>query len=167
MKNELATNNCKRKQISLRVAGRKSSIKTWNLRQRGRKKREKKAGQSSGEETDGVTKQRMIVSNWDGSQSVTSENSQSYPLISPLSSVTCLFFPLTPSASEAHTKTQTCSLPFTAPLFPRALSVMFTVSNFPLCCMHTNTATQATTMTRTHTQTSTWPAGQDSVSKLR
>lgn len=72
-------------------------------------------------DTDGMTKQREIVSNWDDSQSVTSENSQLYPLISPLSSVTCLFVP-------QH-------LQLAAPIYKPAHKQTRLAASFPLLCL--------------------------------
>lgn len=108
----------------------------------GRRREKRRERWSSGEETDGVTKQRVIVSNWDNSQSVTSENSQSYPLVSPLSSVTCLFS-LTPSARGTRTHTNTHN----THAHRRCRSQLFAscsvyhvhslpLSYFPLCCIH-------------------------------
>lgn len=75
------------------------------IQERSREKKEKWVEQWR--KTDGVTKQCMIVSNGDGSQSMTSENSQSYPLISPLSRTTCLCFVLAPPASNINTHSHT------------------------------------------------------------
>lgn len=112
-----------------------------------------------GEETAGVTKQRMIVSNWDGSQSVTSENSQSYPFISSLSSVTCLLFPRTPSASgthtykhnthNTHTHTYINTLSFTALFLLLCLSQSPTLKSHTLLHTHKQPHTQIT-MTHRH-----------------
>lgn len=68
--------------------------------------REKLGAVQRGGEADGAAKLRVIVSNWDGSQSVTSANSQSFPLVPPLSK--CDMSPASTHTQAAVTPGSVC-----------------------------------------------------------